>query len=164
MNWNVMLLLAVGSAISGTDTDSPRTPFADYGQAWRAAAEVKKPMLVVLNPAGEKASTVSLDELKKNEKLNPLLDHYVVAVIDTGTEHGKKVYESFGSPALPRVVVIDEHQKNQLYRTSQAMTGEQWTTMLETYQNGAPRVVPVQAPYKSPFGDCPNCRRFSAGL
>jgi hypothetical protein len=46
------------------------------------------------------------------------LDEFVVAEIDTGTSHGRKVHQRFGSPTLPRIVVIDDHQAKQVYAVS----------------------------------------------
>lgn len=168
MNWNVIVLFAIGTALGAVETDSnPSSPYANYGQAWKAAAEVKKPMLVVLNPAENgAASAISIDNLRKNDKLSPLLDHYVVAVIDTSSDHGRRVLEVFGTPQLPRVVVIDENQKKQIFQTSQPLTDESWSTMLVKYQHGTPEVTPVATPFAPyrPAGDCPNCRRFSASI
>jgi hypothetical protein len=95
--------------------------FTSYTKAWSAAKESSRPMFVVLNPSegGSKGKTrVDLRGLRKDEKLNKLLDDFVVAEIDTGTTHGRKVHQKFGSPALPRIVVIDDHQAKQVFAVS----------------------------------------------
>lgn len=118
------LVLTAGLLV-GTETAAIEAAhlatFTSYTKAWSAAKESSRPMFVVLNPSegGSKGRTrVDLKGLRKDEKLNKLLDDFVVAEIDTGTSHGRKVHQKFGSPALPRIVVIDDHQAKQVYAVS----------------------------------------------
>ena len=105
MSWNIaFLLLAV---VPADDKGKPKH-FENYTRAYFAAEQAKRPMLVILNPgreAGEKP--ISLDAIRRDEQRRKLLEKYVVAVIDTGTSHGKTIRELFGSEKLPRVVVIE---------------------------------------------------------
>ncbi len=158
------LLLVVGATFNGMNAESGDQNFQNYTEAWRAAADVQRPMLVVLNPpAGEVASGAAIDVevLREDAKIAELLGDYVVAEIDTGTEHGKKVHELFGSKALPRVVVIDAHQKWQVYRTSEHLEPAALKNVLATYRSGAAPVSLETATqqFLTP-GYCPNCRRF----
>ena len=73
--------------------------------------------------------------------------------------------ELFGAEfALPRVVVIDEAQKKQIFRTSQTMSNEELVGVLEKYRDGAaavkePVAPPVQWMQSAIPQDCPACRR-----
>jgi hypothetical protein len=112
--------LFVGTEGAALDAANLAT-FTSYTKAWSAAKESSRPMFVVLNPSegGSKGRTrVDLRGLRKDEKLNKLLDEFVVAEIDTGTTHGRKVHAKFGSPSLPRIVVIDDHQAKQVFAVS----------------------------------------------
>ena len=161
------LVLVLGGLLVGANTDSTGETFESYTKAYHAAAEVKRPLLVVLNPPAEQVAAgnaVSIDRLREDEEIEKLLENYVVAEIDTGTEHGKKVHELFGNKPLPRVVVIDNDQKLQIYRTSDHLALDKFRDVLETYQDG--ETVSTMSSnlnwtrqYTNP-GYCPNCRRF----
>ena len=126
---------ATRPAAQATGTDH----FTSYTEAYRAARKAKRPMIVILNPPKEGGvSLVSLEDVQKTQVRRDLLGHYVVAVVDTGTPHGKKVHEIFGSPQLPRVVVIDNEQAMQVYRTSEALYGQMWDKILEVFQEASP--------------------------
>ena len=163
---NTLLLLAGGFAAGGMDatTESQGTRFDSYTQAWHAAADVNKPILVIINPAGDEVSThesISVDALNDDPEIGRILDDYVVAEIDTGTEHGKVVHELFGSQALPRVVVIDNDQEWQIYRTSRQLEHDEMVDVLERYRTG--EQVSTRSTVTQPSrsaGYCPNCRRF----
>jgi hypothetical protein len=65
--------------------------YVSYTEAYRAARKAKRPMIVILNPPKEgAASLVSLEDVRKTKMRRELLGHYVVAVVDTGTPHGRK--------------------------------------------------------------------------
>ncbi len=160
-----LIVLSLGAALAGldTDTDSP-LQFDSYTQAWHAAAEAHRPMLVILNPATEQVSAsepISVEKLRDKEEFARLLDSYVIAEIDTGTEHGHKVHELFGSKPLPRVIVIDKQQKTQVFRTSGHLPDAELKKVLERYQQGTTVSTDVNwsQPFQSP-GYCPNCQRF----
>lgn len=168
MYWSTILLgLILGPAEATTEvaTESSK-PFESYTQAWHAAKEMHRPMLVILNPAGEAAADQAIDgqKLQENANLQPLLDNYVVAVIDTGTEHGKKVQELFGDKQLPRVVVIDKEQKRQIFGSSGVMPQSRLAEVLTQYRNGNSqpvtsfRISDTSSSIVIP-GDCPNCRK-----
>jgi hypothetical protein len=121
-------------------------------------------MLVILNPAADEVAaqpSISVDELNNDPEIAPILDDYVVAEIDTGTAHGKAVRELFGSQALPRVVVIDNDQKWQIFRTSKHLEHDELLQVLEAYRTGeqASTTSNWTQQYRS-SGYCPNCRRF----
>ncbi len=164
---NTLLLLASSLAGGGVDatTESQGTQFESYTQAWHAAAIVNKPMLVILNPAADEVSmhaSISVDELNNDPEIGRILEDYVVAEIDTGTEHGQVVHELFGSQALPRVVVIDNDQEWQLFRTSEQLERTEMVEVLEQYRTGeqvSTRSTSTQQ-YRRSSGYCPNCRRF----
>jgi hypothetical protein len=161
------LVLVLGGLLGGVNSDATSQTFESYTKAYRAAAQVKRPMLVVLNPPSEQVaagSALSIQALREDAEISQLLEHYVVAEIDTGTEHGKKVHELFGNKPLPRIVVIDNAQKMQIYRTSEHLETSKLKEVLETYQDGASTSAVSSSlnwarQYAAP-GNCPNCRRF----
>jgi len=158
------LLLALGASFGGMNTDSGDQNFQSYTQAWHAAADAQRPMLVVLNPAAGEVSAgaaIDVEALRHDSEIGKLLGDYVVAEIDTGTEHGKKVHELFGSKALPRIVVIDAAQKWQVYRTSEHLERTALKNVLTTYRSGvAPMSLEAASQQLLTPGYCPNCRRF----
>ncbi len=131
--------------------------YASYTEAYRAAQKAKRPMIVILNPPKEGAvSLVSLEDVRKTKMRRELLGHYVVAVVDTSTPHGKKVHEVFGKPQLPRVVVIDSQQEMQVYRTSEALYGQMWDKILEVFQEAKPTTRMPSPSY------CPTCQQYQS--
>ncbi|QDU36174.1 hypothetical protein Mal4_04580 [Maioricimonas rarisocia] len=156
----VVAVLAVSATASAEGLE-----FDSYTKAYWKAKELARPMLVILNPsAGEVSSEpiVAMEELRGDLKLSVLLNDYVVAVVDTGTEHGRKVHELFGAPELPRVVVIDERQEKQVYRTSETLTTAELRTVLTKYRDGVPESKPVHVNWSQPYrqpGYCPSCQR-----
>lgn len=174
MYWSVTLVMA---ATLGAGVPEAAQEFDSYSQAYWTANEIHRPMLVILNPAGQSDAARTLESLKADEKGREVLSNYVVAVIDTGTDHGQKVYELFGKPALPRTVVIDERQEKQVFRTSDTLQPATLTAVLEQYRDGVPQTVTAGRPisgavisqpviqgslnyYQQGVGNCPNCRKF----
>ena len=161
------LVFVLGGLLGGMNTDATGQTFESYTKAYRTAADVKRPMLVILNPPAEQVAAdnaVSIEKLRENTEIDQLLESYVVAEIDTGTEHGKKVQELFGNKPLPRIVVIDNAQKLQIYRTSDHLETTKIKEVLETYQDGTTTAAVSSSlnwtrQYVAP-GNCPNCRRF----
>lgn len=156
MHWSTLILLTAGLAAPQTTVETLQ--FDSYTQAYQAAGAVHKPMLVILNPSPgqvSKTQSITREQLQADERIAPLLDHYVVAVVDTGTDVGREVHRRFGSPALPFVAVIDENQKKQLYRSTTTPTLESIATIVAKFKTGA-SAGNLQA---GAFGDCPNCRR-----
>lgn len=176
------MYLSVSLIVMATlGASNAQTTYDSYTKAYRAANEVKRPMLVILNPGGEQEAQINpinLEVLQQDETTRAALDDYVVAVIDTGTAHGQVVYGLFGSPQLPRVVVIDERQDKQVYQTSEAITPTKLAGVLQQYKTNP--VVRVSAKviqpspssgtgspvfdgsfnsFVNPPGFCPNCRR-----
>lgn len=170
MHWSAMLVLAAGAGTAvggvGMETSIKAPTFNSYTEAYHAAGDVKMPMFVVLNPPAGATSArkpISIDELRRDPKTNEVLEDYVVAVIDTGTEHGRKVHALFESKALPRVVVIDDQQNQQVFRTSRTLAQAELRTVLERYRNGAAPVTTAVTPAQfqpSAPANCPNCRRY----
>lgn len=118
------LLLTVGLFV-GVDVPASEAAnlatYTSYTKAWNAAKESARPMFVVLNPPEGRsrgAVSVSVQGLREDETLNKILDEFIVAEIDTSTSHGRQVLARFGSPTLPRIVVIDDSQKKQIYAAS----------------------------------------------
>lgn len=156
---------------------APQSPkFESYTKAYQQAGQVSKPMLVILNDGQDSEARINVESMK----LDGALDGYVVAEIDTTTAHGQEVHKLFKSPSLPHVVVIDDKQQKQLYKTSRVVTSEELANVLETYRNGAPKTVTAAKPiisesaffpetgirsYQSiaPPADCPSCQR-NAGI
>ena len=103
-------------------------------------------MIVILNP-GKNAQTslISMEDVQKTRERRNLLQNYVVAVVDTTTPHGQKVYALFGSPQLPMVSVIDNQQATQVYQTSATLYGQMWDQILTSYVNASPAGCPMPA-------------------
>lgn len=164
MMFPTAFLLAAGLSLGGMNAESGTQKFDSYTRAYHAAADAHRPMLVVLNPPDSQVSVggaIDVDALRRDVELAGVLGDYVVAEIDTGTEHGRKVHELFGSKALPRIVVIDADQKWQVYRTSAQLEKPALKSVLERYRGGA-TAAPVQwatQQYLTP-SYCPNCQRF----
>jgi hypothetical protein len=147
--------VAATNAATPTEAQVAPSSYDSYTQAYRAAKQAKKPMLVILNPPkSDKVSLIALEDVQKTRVRRDLLQNYVVAVIDTSTPHGKKVYSLFGSPQLPHVAIIDNAQAYQVYQTSETLYGQMWDTILTTFQKAEPETrMPVQ-------NSCPYCQQF----
>lgn len=160
MSWSAALVLAFVGPMDDLKINvapAQQNCFASYTQAWHAAHDARRPMLVILNPPQQDAG-ISEETLKADDALQPLLDEYVVAVIDTGTEHGKVVHELFDSAPLPRVVVIDKEQKYQIYRTSQKLSNGRLAKVLSDYKDGT-AARPVLNWSQPASSNCPSCQR-----
>lgn len=171
MHWSALLLVALTGPVQTMDvaTTAPvSAAYSSYTQAWNAAHDAGRPMLVILNPGIDAdGKKITEAELRADAKVQPLLDKYVVAVIDTTTDHGQKVNEIFGKPTLPRVVVIDKAQKKQIFQSSSDLSNEQIAKVLEQHQDGAiqqtvskPVTVNPASTYSIPgYSSCPNCQK-----
>ena len=158
MYWSVSLI--VMASLSAPDA---QTTYGSYTKAYRAANAVHRPMLVVMNPAGENVSRqdiITAESLQQDERTRAMLNGYVVAIIDTGTEHGKTVHDLFGNPELPRIVVIDERQEKQVFQSSEPLEPAALARVLEQYRTNA--VVPAAGSFNAlkQNKDCPTCRKF----
>lgn len=142
-----MGVLLVSAALGGDASPSVNTAvYDDYKPAYLAAKSANRPLLVIINPGTEgDAKPLELDDLTRSGHRRAILGDYVVAVIDASTPEGQKAHKLFGSPALPRVSVIDKQQKWQIYRTSKSLNAEDWNIVLAKYRKGqAP--APVAPP------------------
>jgi hypothetical protein len=165
MHWNIALTMmaALGAGVAPETTE-----FNSYTKAYWTANAEHRPLLVILTAPGEAAEELPLAQVKQDADGREILSDYVVAVIDTGTEHGQIVHELFGSPTLPRTVVIDERQEKQIFRTSDRLQPATLTSVLEQYRDGVPKTVTVGRPigngslnsFQQGVGNCPNCRKF----
>lgn len=137
MHWMYCAALLAGMPAAESVDASEKAHFASYTQGYHAARTAQRPMLVILNPGAESANgAVTLDALSKTRQRRDLLKNYVVVIVDTETQHGRAVRESFGVRRLPYVAVIDKRQQKLIYRTSEPLQGQQLTWILETYRNG----------------------------
>lgn len=164
MSVGVVLMLFAGAAVNEnmaaatnaapTEAQTAPATFDSYTQAYYAAQRMRLPMIVILNPGKNgQTSLISMDDVQKTRARRYLLQNYIVAVIDTTTPHGQKVYALFGSPQLPMVSVIDNQQATQVYQTTAAMYGQLWDQILTTFVNASPEVQ-MPAP-----GYCPYCNQ-----
>jgi hypothetical protein len=132
------------------------THFTSYTTAHEVAGKLDKPLLVILNPpAGSEREPILIEDVRKTRQRRELLENYVVAVLDTSTPHGEVCYDLFKRPELPRVVVIDRDQKYQIFKTSEELYGQLWTTILEKYQEGALLAARPVSYQSSPVGGQP---------
>lgn len=132
----VMTLLAatVASSAIAAPTDSK---FESYTRAYEQAGAESQPMLVILNPGQDSADRLDISALASDADLSG----YVVAEIDTTTAHGEEVHKLFKSPELPHVVVIDEQQKKQIFKTSRSLSADELSDVLARYRKGAVTVT-----------------------
>ena len=146
----LVLLVALGGSASES-----ATVYDSYKAAWQAGRDKNKPVLVIFNPGADStAPGVDLSQVRLASYRRDLLANYVVAVIDTSTPEGQATHKLFESPPLPRISVLDKQQKWQIYRTSKALSAEDWNLVLEKYQKGETPVVKAKPAY-----DCPYCNR-----
>lgn len=156
MHWSTFIVLSAGLAAP----QATLTPlqFNSYTKAYHAAVDIHKPMLVIINPAAaENATAVTLEQLQADATIGPVLDSYVVAIVDASSEHGQEVHRRFESPALPFAAVIDERQDKQVYRSAAPVSVSNLQTVVPQYKDGVP-VTNVTLRLQPP-NDCPNCRR-----
>ncbi|WP_437224726.1 hypothetical protein SH661x_003756 [Planctomicrobium sp. SH661] len=170
MHWSALLFVALSGPSQSMDvaTTAPAAAaYSSYTQAWNAAHEAERPMLVILNPGSDSdGKKITEAELRSDEKVQPLLDRYVVAVIDTTTEHGQKVNELFGAPELPRVVVIDKTQKKQIFQSSEQLSNEAMAKVLDQHKDGLITHTVSKPAVRSTItlpnytnSSCPNCQK-----
>ena len=161
MSVGFALLLFAGAAVNEnmaaatnaapTEAQTAPATYHSYTQAYHAAQRMRRPMLVILNPGkSSQTSLISLQDVEKTRERRDLLQNYVVAVIDTTTPHGQKVYALFGSPQLPRVSIIDNQQATQVYQTSASLYGQMWDQILTTFVNATP-ATQMPAPNYCPY-------------
>lgn len=173
MSWSISLIVL--ASLSAPDAQAT---FGNYSKAYWTAQQAHRPMLVILNPSGQSGSqqeVITHETLQSDARTREMLDNYVVAIIDTGTKHGKAVHELFGSPQLPRVVVIDERQDKQVFQSSEHLAPSEFARILEQYRTNAattatshttrfrpttPQTTPQTFNSFQRGGNCPNCRRF----
>ena len=113
-----LAVLAAPTAPASTDA----SVLHSYTEAYESAEG--RPMLVVLNSGSQPAADIDVESLKADPQLADALGDYVVAEIDTTTDHGAQVYELFNSPSLPHVVVINGNRK-QVFKESGSMTADE---------------------------------------
>lgn len=135
----LVLLMEPAIGLAPSTVAELKTPqqFQNYTAAYRAAQREKKPLLVILNPGRESDTVpVHLDDVRKTEQRRKLLDRYVLVEIDASTPHGETIHKLFDNKSLPHVAVIDRDQKWQVFRSNRTLQGNDWTRILETFQNG----------------------------
>lgn len=163
MYWSAVLVLAMAGPTEGINEVAyapAQETFHSYNDAWNAAQKAERPLLVILNPPAKTDADQGISEtsIREDQQLKPLLDEYVVAVIDTGTDHGKTVHKLFDSAPLPRVVVIDKQQKYQIYRTSEKMSNDKLAKVLDQHKDGE-LAKPVLNWVQPSNSNCPSCQR-----
>src|ERR1700722_17217123 len=86
--------MAATTNAAPTEAQTAPAMYHSYTQAYHAAQTMHRPMLVILNPGkNSKTSLISMSDVEKTRERRNLLQNYVVAVIDTTSPHGQKVYE-----------------------------------------------------------------------
>ena len=143
----LMIVLAAASAPMGADAAAAPQVLDSYTQAYNAADG--KPMLVVLNSGSQPAADIDISELTSDAKLAGALEDYVVAAIDTTTDHGRKVFELFDSPTLPYVVVIDSDKKQVFKNVGSVTTDELVAAVSDSTVTAYRPIMPVSEPIAS---------------
>jgi len=167
-------MLAVSVLASAPE---PVTWQADYGDALAATrADEKQPLLVVLDePKGtdDRIEPALLGEGNSQAVDTKLLKRYRLCHVDVSTKYGKKVASVFKARRFPHVAIIDRSGSVILYKKSGQIDQTEWTSALETHQDGE-RVAAKHVSYKL-SGDssnsstpayrnnsyCPSCQRKS---
>jgi hypothetical protein len=147
--------MAATTTVAPTEAQTTAATYNSYTQAYHAAQKARLPLIVILNPGrNAQTSLISMEDVQKTRERRNLLQNYVVAVVDTTTAHGQKVYALFGSPQLPMVSVIDNQQATQVYQTSSTLYGQMWDQILTSYVNASPAAAPMPA-----ANYCPYCQQ-----
>lgn len=176
--------LVAACGLASSPAAAATSNYDSYTDAYKVAGESHRPMLVVLN--GDGNARMNIDELAENSQFATAAENYVVAEIDTNTDHGRKIHELFNSPTLPTVVVIDDDQKKQIFKTSRTMSAPELATVLNEYKDGPPSSTakvsttgttstpvtssPVTVPSFNPGlpqaipANCPSCKLKAMGL
>lgn len=148
MHWMLSAALMAATPPGASYDAGPTAHYVSYTTGYEAARAQGRPMLLILNPGADSTGeAVTFEALSKTRQRRDLLKKYVVVIVDSQTRHGRQVRESFRVRQLPYVAVIDKRQQKQIYRTSEALQGQQWTWILDTYQTGE---RPASASYFDP--------------
>jgi hypothetical protein len=117
------------------------TVYEDYSSAYYAAKAQRRPMLVIINPGSViDGDAVDLRLVRRSRSRRELLDNYVVTVIDSSSETGRRMASKLRATtrSSPHVVVIDRDQKYQIASTAGTLSPEDWNLLLETHRDGQP--------------------------
>ncbi len=136
MIWSLSVLLFSGIPVQQTLVDQGKH-FKNYHQAHQVARQSHKPLLIIIGDGVQSGeSPVSLPTIRRTAERRKLLKNYVVVVIDTTTAHGRTVHKAYRKPKLPHVVVLDNRQEYQIFKTSEKLFGQRWTEILKSHRNG----------------------------
>lgn len=153
-----ILNLLVVCASLGADPVAIEPVYQNYNRAWEVAKAEKLPILVIINPGqGDQSGPgrVQLDDLQRSQHRRNLLQRYIVVMVDASTPHGAEVQKLFKATALPRVSVIDRNQSVVMHKTSDKLSMEDWTLLLEKHRTGDY----VPPPVKVDYSNCPSCQQ-----
>jgi len=128
----VLIFLAVSS---GLPVNSPSSAnwMSDYREAYKAAKENDRQLLVVLeNPSDPEFQPA---RFSKQESVDESLEPYELCRVDVSTSYGKKVANAFRATEFPYTAITDKGASNVVYRHSGKVSDDEWKTTLVTYKN-----------------------------
>lgn len=124
---------------------------SDYGAALKVARAENRPLLIVIEDAGQPAVRAEQVKQVAAGAGDALLAPYVLCRVDVGTEYGRKVAASFRATRTPHVVITDRGARRQIFQRSGRMASSEWRATLTTYRTGRrPAPPPVWQPAWQP--------------
>lgn len=149
---NLRRFLIVGFLALTSSTATGADWIADYGVAFRAAREQRKPLLVVLERPTEARFRIEQVSASAGNEDSALLRPYTLCRIDVTTKHGKKMAELFRVNEFPQIAITDNQVDQVIFRRQGKISDLDWATMLVSYRKGTrPVIEPLPASVSSPF-------------
>lgn len=170
------LVMALVAGATASELDRQLDWSDHYANAKQGAATEQRPLLVVLENSADPAGKLDLQATGSAEKQLELLKQYKLCRMDVNTPYGKRVAEAFHVTKFPFTAITDKSTRYVTFRSSDAMTADQWTQTLEAKKAGETPVAvatpaePVRVQSAKavawptfqpaqPAGYCPNCVR-----
>jgi hypothetical protein len=107
-----------------------------YANAKHAAAEVQRPLLVVLENPADPNGRFDQQQLASNAAQLDLMKKFELCRMDVSTPYGKRVAEALKATQFPYLAITDKSTTYITFRGAGAMTADQWQQTLEAKQNG----------------------------
>ncbi len=166
MYTSILLVALTGIAPTAEGGKAPAWSH-DYTAACKLAVQAKKPLAIVLAPGKEAHQKLGRDGGLGAEAEGLLSEKYVCVQIDTSTDKGKELAQSFQMPAGLGIVISDRTVEKQAFRHEGDLARADLVRYLTRYAD--PNFVFVEtesnpghaahaAPvFYQPSGYCPSC-------
>jgi hypothetical protein len=107
-----------------------------YANAKHAAAQVQRPLLVVLEDPADPKGRFDQQQLASNASQLDLMKKFELCRMDVNTPYGKRVAEALKATQFPYLAITDKSTSYITFRGAGAMTADEWQHTLEAKQNG----------------------------